>query len=120
MMGLSTDGGLILPEEIPLLDSRQLEAWRGLPYRELAFKVISLFCDDIPSDDLKKLIDRSYDSFDHTEITPVITKDDVTIVELFHGPTPAFKDVALQLLGNIFEYLLKERGQKMNIGSNLR
>lgn len=115
MMGLSTDGGLILPEEIPLLDSRQLEAWRGLPYRELAFKVISLFCDDIPAEDLKNLIDRSYDSFDHTEITPVITKDDVTIVELFHGPTLAFKDVALQLLGNIFEYLLKERGQKMNI-----
>lgn len=112
MMGLSTDGGLILPEEIPLLDSRQLEAWRGLPYRELAFKVISLFCDDIPPDDLKNLIDRSYDSFDNEEITPVITKDGVTIVELFHGPTLAFKDVALQLLGNIFEYLLKERDRR--------
>ncbi len=115
MMGLSTDGGLILPEKIPHLDSGQLEEWQGLPYRELAFRVISLFCDDIPSGDLKNLIDRSYDSFDHPEITPVITKDGVHIVELFHGPTLAFKDVALQLLGNLFEYLLKESGQKMNI-----
>jgi threonine synthase len=115
MMGLSTDGGLILPEKIPQLDPQELETWRGLPYRDLAFKVISLFCDDIPSGDLKNLIDRSYDSFDHAEITPVISKDGVNIVELFHGPTLAFKDVALQLLGNLFEYLLKESGQKMNI-----
>jgi len=115
MMGLSTDGGLILPEKIPHLDSRQLEELQDLSYRDLAFRIISMFCDDIPSGDLKKLIDRSYDSFDHPEITPVISKDDVSIVELFHGPTLAFKDVALQLLGNLFEYLLKESGQKMNI-----
>ncbi|MGA7829196.1 MAG: threonine synthase [Geobacteraceae bacterium] len=115
MMGLSTDGGLILPEKIPSLDSRQLEEWRGLPYRDLAFRVISLFCDDIPPADLKTLIDRSYDSFDHPDITPVVSRNGVNIVELFHGPTLAFKDVALQLLGNLFEYLLKESGQKMNI-----
>ncbi|HOP39687.1 MAG TPA: threonine synthase [Geobacteraceae bacterium] len=115
MMGLATDGGLILPEEIPLLDPKELEAWRNLPYRELAYRVISLFCDDIPAGDLKNLIDRSYDSFDHDEITPVVNKGGVGIVELFHGPTLAFKDVALQFLGNLFEYLLKERRQKMNI-----
>ena len=115
LMGLSTDGGLILPEKIPHLDSRQLEELQDLSYRDLAFKIISMFCDDIPSGDLKKLIERSYDSFDHPEITPVISKDGVNIVELFHGPTLAFKDVALQLLGNLFEYLLKESGQKMNI-----
>jgi len=115
MMGLSTDGGLILPEKIPQLNPQELETWRGLPYRDLAFKVISLFCDDIPSADLKNLINNSYDSFDHPEITPVVSKDGVNIVELFHGPTLAFKDVALQLLGNLFEYLLKESGQKMNI-----
>jgi threonine synthase len=115
MMGLATDGGLILPEEIPLLETTELERWRNLPYRDLAFKVISLFCDDIPPVDLKNLIDRSYDSFDHEEITPVVTKGGISIVELFHGPTLAFKDVALQFLGNLFEYLLKERGQKMNI-----
>ena len=65
--------------------------------------------------DLKALIDRSYASFTHPEITPVVQKDGVHILELFHGPTFAFKDVALQLLGNLFEYLLKERGEKMNI-----
>lgn len=115
MMGLATDGGLILPEEIPLLDAAELETWRNLPYRELAFRVISLFCDDIPAADLKDLIDRSYDSFDHDEITPLVNKGGVSILELFHGPTLAFKDVALQFLGNLFEYLLKERRQKMNI-----
>lgn len=115
MMGLATDGGLLLPETIPPVDRRTLESWRNLSYRELAFQVISLFCDDIPSHDLKLLINRSYDSFDHSEITPIVTKGGVHILELFHGPTLAFKDVALQLLGNLFEYLLKEQGRKMNI-----
>lgn len=115
MMGLATDGGLILPETIPHIDQQVLASWSSLPYRELAFKIISLFCDDIPAADLQEIINRSYDSFNHPDITPTIKKGDVHILELFHGPTLAFKDVALQLLGNLFEYLLKERGQKMNI-----
>ncbi len=115
MMGLATDGGLLLPTEIPRIDSSTLARWHDLPYRELALEIISLFADDIPSADLKRLIDRSYDRFTAPEITPLVTKDGVQILELFHGPTLAFKDVALQLLGNLFEYLLKERGEKMNI-----
>jgi threonine synthase len=115
MMGLATDGGLLLPESIPLLDRQTLLSLRGLSYRELALRIISLFCDDIPTHDLKSLIDRSYDSFDHPEITPLVKRDGVYILELFHGPTLAFKDVALQFLGNLFEYLLKERGERMNI-----
>jgi len=115
MMGLATDGGLILPESIPRIDRETLLAWCKLPYRELAFNIISLFADDIPKEDLKALIDRSYASFGHPETTPLVRKDGVYILELFHGPTLAFKDVALQLLGNLFEYLLKERGEKMNI-----
>ena len=115
MMGLATDGGLILPESIPQIDAATLAAWAELPYRELAFNVISLFATDIPKEELKELIDRSYASFEHPETTPVVRKDGVYILELFHGPTLAFKDVALQLLGNLFEYLLKERGEKMNI-----
>jgi threonine synthase len=115
MMGLATDGGLILPEEIPRINREELATWQHLPYRELAFKILSLFCDDIPANDLRNIINRSYDSFNHPDITPTVTKGGVHILELFHGPTLAFKDVALQLLGNIFEYLLKERGQKMNI-----
>ena len=115
MMGLATDGGLILPESIPQLDRETLTAWSKLPYRDLAFNIISLFADDIPKADLKEMIDRSYASFNHEETTPLVHKDGVYILELFHGPTLAFKDVALQLLGNLFEYLLKERDQKMNI-----
>ncbi len=115
MMGLATDGGLILPETIPQLGPETLDTWQGLPYRELAFRIMSIFADDIPEDDLRSLIFRSYDSFDNKEITPVVTENGVYILELFHGPTLAFKDVALQFLGNLFEYLLKERGERMNI-----
>ena len=115
MMGLATDGGLILPQSIPQIDRETLRSWSRLPYPDLAFNIISLFADDIPAPELKELIDRSYASFDHPETTPLIKKDGVYILELFHGPTLAFKDVALQLLGNLFEYLLKERGEKMNI-----
>ncbi|HBA89144.1 MAG TPA: threonine synthase [Geobacter sp.] len=115
MMGLATDGGLLLPESIPQIDRETLNAWSRLSYRDLAFNIISLFATDIPPADLKALIDRSYASFEHAETTPLVHKDGVYILELFHGPTLAFKDVALQLLGNLFEYLLKERGEKMNI-----
>ncbi|HEX2767859.1 MAG TPA: threonine synthase [Geobacteraceae bacterium] len=115
MMGLATDGGLLLPQSIPLLSPDILVSWLTLPYRELAFRIISLFADDIPEEDLARLINRSYDSFANREITPVVRENGVYILELFHGPTLAFKDVALQLLGNLFEYLLSERGERMNI-----
>lgn len=115
MMGLATDGGLLLPEVIPAVAQQELATWQGLSYQELAFAIISLYADDIPPADLKKLIHRSYATFTNPEITPVVHKDGVEILELFHGPTLAFKDVALQLLGNLFEYLLKESGKKLNI-----
>ena len=115
MMGLATDGGLLLPESYPQISAEALESWRSLTYQELAFRIISLFADDIPAADLQALIDSSYASFRDPEITPLVTKGNVHILELFHGPTLAFKDVALQLLGNLFAYLLKERGEKMNI-----
>jgi threonine synthase len=115
MMGLATDGGLLLPERIPAIDWATLESWRTLPYRELAFRVMAPFADDLPAAELQRLINRSYDSFNHPEITPVVHRDGVHLLELFHGPTLAFKDVALQFLGNLFEHLLRERGQTMNI-----
>jgi threonine synthase len=115
MMGLATDGGLLLPAEYPHFQRETIESWRGLSYQELAFNIISQFANDIPAADLKSLIERSYASFNHPEITPVVRKGGLNILELFHGPTFAFKDVALQLLGNLFEYLLKERGERMNI-----
>lgn len=115
MMGLATDGGLLLPESYPQVSAELLESWRGLPYPELALRIIAPFVDDIPADDLKGLIDRSYATFSHPEVTPVVQQDGVYILELFHGVTLAFKDVALQLLGNLFEYILAERGQRLNI-----
>ncbi len=115
MMGLADDGGLLLPETIPTLSAGDLEALAMLDYPELAFQILSRYVGDLPAADLKTLVDRSYGSFTHPEITPVVQRDGVYILELFHGPTLAFKDVALQFLGNLFEYLLAERGEHLNI-----
>ncbi|MDD2309601.1 MAG: threonine synthase [Desulfuromonadaceae bacterium] len=115
MMGLASDGGLLLPQSYPAVTREQLESWRGLSYQELAFEVISRYADDIPGGDLKSLINRSYATFAHPEITPLVRKNGVYILELFHGVTLAFKDVALQFLGNLFEYILAERNQTLNI-----
>jgi len=115
MMGLATDGGLLLPETYPRITQEQLNAWRQLSYPELAFEIISRFVDDIPAAELKALIDNSYATFTHHEVTPVVRENGVYILELFHGETLAFKDVALQFLGNLFEYILAERGEHLNI-----
>ena len=115
MMGLATDGGLLLPEKYPQITRQQLENWRALGYADLALQVISPFVGDVPLADLKDLIDRSYAAFNHPDVTPVARHDGVYILELFHGVTLAFKDVALQFLGNLFEYILAERGQHLNI-----
>ena len=115
MMGLATDGGLLLPEKLPSVDQATVAAWRRLDYPHLASAVLSLFIDDIPPADLGELVRRSYATFQHPEVTPLNRQGDCHILELFHGPTLAFKDVALQLLGNLFEYLLKKSGGRMNI-----
>jgi len=113
MMGLATDGGLLLPERLPTVDDATLDRWRSLAYRDLAKEVIGLFADDV--ENLGELIDRAYATFDHPEVTPVVEVGDLYVLELFHGPTLAFKDVALQLLGNLFESLLAARNGTMNI-----
>ncbi len=112
LMGLATDGGLIVPDEIPKAD---LSALKKLDYKDLAFEIFKLFIDDMPLDDLKELVQKSYSAFDTEEVTPVVRKDGVYILELFHGPTFAFKDVALQFLGNLFEYVLKDRNTYINV-----
>lgn len=114
-MGLASDGGLLLPQTYPVVSREQLEAWRSLSYPELAFEIISRFVDDIPAGDLKAIINSSYATFTHPQVTPVVKQDGVYILELFHGVTLAFKDVALQFLGNLFEYILAERDEKLNI-----
>ncbi|WP_068671672.1 threonine synthase [Thermosulfurimonas dismutans] len=115
LTGLAEDGGLILPERIPVLSAEEKKALRDLPYQDLAFKVFQYFVTDIPEEDLQRLVNKAYATFTHPDITPVVKKGPVWILELFHGPTLAFKDVALQFLGHLFEYLLSERGEKMNI-----
>ena len=115
LMGLARDGGLLLPSEIPVVDDRKLAQWQDLSYQELALEVMSFFADDIPRGDLESIINKSYATFEHPEITPVVKRGGVYVLELFHGPTLAFKDVALQFLGNVFEYLLAETNSYMNI-----
>jgi threonine synthase len=115
MMGLARDGGLLLPDTIPAVGKETIKKWQGLKFADLSFEVISLFAPDIPAADLKGIIQRSYATFSHPEVTPLVKHGKVHILELFHGPTLAFKDVALQFLGNVFEYLLKQSGQRMNI-----
>ncbi|MCP3669791.1 MAG: threonine synthase [Gammaproteobacteria bacterium] len=116
MMGLATDGGLLLPETIPSVDADTLKRWAGLSFQELAVEVmLSYVGDDIDREELTGLIERSYASFAHEEITPLVKVGDMHILELFHGPTAAFKDVALQFLGNLFELLLERNGGRLNI-----
>ncbi len=116
LMGLADDGGLIIPEEIPQLSKETLLKIKDLPYKELALYIMGLFIDDIDQKDLKIIIDKSYSAFDTEEVIPVIKFDDnLFIGEIFHGPTHAFKDIALQFLGNLFEFILTQKNQKMNI-----
>ena len=115
MMGLADDGGLLLPESIPQITMGEVDAWKNLPYQYLAVEILSRFIDDIPRHTLEDLIERSYSSFKHPQVTPITPRGDLYILELFHGPTLAFKDVALQFLGNLFEQELEKRSTYMNI-----
>ncbi|MBF0624673.1 MAG: threonine synthase [Magnetococcales bacterium] len=117
MMGLATDGGLLLPEAIPTVAPDQWRAWADLPFQDLAVAVMALFigAEEIPRADLQELVRRSFATFSHPDITPVVPLGRGHVLELFHGPTLAFKDVALQFLGNLFEYLLARDGGILNI-----
>ncbi|MDR2884837.1 MAG: threonine synthase [Deferribacteraceae bacterium] len=112
MMGMAEDGGLLVPSSFPQID---LASLKGKNYADTAFEIIQCFADDIPADDLKEIIDRSYATFSDPKTVPLVKIKECYLLELFHGPTFAFKDVALQLLGNLFEYIMKERGEKLNI-----
>lgn len=118
LAGLAPDGGLYIPESIPSLPKDWETTWAGLTFQQLAFNVLSMYIDEseIPHADLRKLIDASYSTFRHKDITPLhlLKQEPKTyVLELFHGPTFAFKDVALQFLGNLFEYFLERRNQKL-------
>ena len=116
--GLAPDGGLYLPEEFPKLNAAELASMRGISYRELAFAILSKFADDIPSGDLKRLVEATYTKkiFGSEDITPVRKLEQgFYLLGLSNGPSLAFKDVALQLLGNLFEYALEKHGKRVNV-----
>jgi threonine synthase len=116
--GLAPDGGLYLPERYPQVDAGTLAKWRGLPYAELAFEILSLYIDDIPADDLRAICRKTYTEavFGTKEIVPLKKLEEGVFLEaLSNGPTLAFKDMAMQLLGNLFEYELARRGEELNI-----
>lgn len=117
LMGLADDGGLLVPERIPQLSEETLKQWQQLSYQELAIEVFSLFInDEIPRDDLKQLVQDSYGTFRHEEVTPVRKlADNRYVLELFHGPTFAFKDVALQFLGNLYSYVSRKTNSIIHI-----
>jgi len=123
--GLAPDGGLYLPGQYPQVTRVELDVWRNLSYADLAFAVLSKFATDIPANDLRTLINKTYTAAvysngradsDFTQITPLRTLEpSVHILELSNGPTLAFKDMAMQLLGNLFEYALAIRHDELNI-----
>lgn len=123
--GLAPDGGLYVPEVYPRFSDTELAALRGLDYRQLAFAVLSRLSDDIPAADLDAIIARTYSAetyghgrpdSDFSQITPVrCLEDGLYLLELSNGPTLAFKDMAMQLIGNLFEYALERAGHDLNI-----
>jgi threonine synthase len=123
--GLAPDGGLYLPEQYPQVTPAELAEWRDLPYAALALRIMQKFVTDIPACDLKSIADRTYTArvYSHCrtgrdagDITPLTTLEPgFHLLELSNGPTLAFKDMAMQLLGNLFEYVLAKRGEEINI-----
>jgi threonine synthase len=117
LAGLARDGGLYVPEEWPQFSADRLRAMRGLSYADIAFQIMQPFVDGAIDDTaLKTLIDESYDSFSHDAVAPLQQLgDNLFLLELFHGPTLAFKDFALQVLGRLFDYILARRGERITI-----
>ena len=114
--GLADDGGLFIPKSIQKYKKNDLLEFKNLEYKELAKKIIHPFIGDFMSEnDLSKIIDKSYSAFRKKNVVDLIKVGDRSILELFHGPTLAFKDIAMQLLGNFYEYYLNNENEKINI-----
>lgn len=117
LAGLAADGGLYVPESWPKIAEDELRTWRGLPYRAVAFKVLRLLAGAaMPEADLQRMIDRGLEHFTAPDITPLKQIDDrLWVLELFHGPTLAFKDLALQFLGQMFDDRLRQSGRRATV-----
>ena len=113
--GLAPDGGLFVPETLPDL-SQHVPSWQNLAYPEIASGFFKIFADDIDIGVLHELAYRAYRNFDHPELAPLKPlSDKLTVLELFHGPTLAFKDFAMQLLGQLIEYQVKMTKKSVTI-----
>ena len=112
--GQAPDGGLFLPKEFPSISSR-LENFRNLTFSELAFEIISLYATDLDQEVLRQIVNDAFATFDHPQVTPLVQFEELNVLELFHGPTLAFKDIALQVVGRLFEYVLRKHDDFMNI-----
>jgi threonine synthase len=117
LAGLAEDGGLYVPERLPVLDAAALHALSGLPYAELAARIMALFAGDaFGIAELRRLTETAYRNFGHSAIAPLVQLDErLWLLELFHGPTLAFKDLALQLVGLLFDSVLARRGEHVTI-----
>jgi len=114
--GLARDGGLLVPDFVPDV-SGAWKGWSSLAFHELAFEIVSRFCpeDVIPASDLRELLKKSYSTFEHPEVVPCPKFGEIHVMELFHGPSSSFKDVALQGLGNLYEYFLNRNPRRLTI-----
>lgn len=117
LAGLARDGGLYLPREWPQMSKKEIRALRGKTYPDIAFAVLQHFVgDEIPADALKRMIDEAYATFRHPAVVPLVqVGPNDFVLELFHGTTLAFKDVAMQLLARLMDYVLAERGERATI-----
>ena len=116
LKGLSEEGGLFIPDKLKKFDHRELQELENLDYKNLAFNIIKFFTEDfIKETDLKNLIDKSYSSFREKNVIKLNKIEQNYILELYHGPTLAFKDIAMQLIGNFYEYYLKKNNKRINI-----
>ncbi|MCS7458619.1 threonine synthase [Paenibacillus doosanensis] len=117
LMGLANDGGLVIPSEIPNVSEQKLKEWQELSYQDLMLEIFSYYTnDEIPYEDLKKLVYDSYSTFRDEAVTPLKQiNDSLYVLELFQGPTFAFKDVALQFMGNLYSYVAAKRNEIINI-----
>jgi len=111
LAGLASDGGLYVPEKLPSFSAEKIASWAGLGYEQLAFEIIQPFIDgEIADDDLKRIIAKAYSQFSHDAIAPLVQLDqNEWVLELFQGPTLAFKDFALQFLGHLLAWLREIR-----------
>ena len=114
--GLADDGGLYVPTSLKKYSSKELQGLKKLNYNELSAEIINLFSSDfISKDELSFLIEKSYSTFREKEVVKLSNVGEIKLLELFHGPTLAFKDVAMQFIGNLYEYYLSKNEKKINI-----